>query len=139
MKILILFIILGLHGYADAKPSSKETILLSANYQTKKVIHNYILKKAETVKPRYTLTLKQKGKKDLVRVVSEHQAQSWQTQATRLIWRSEYGRKPASRSRSVCKSYVKLKSFKNKSDICHENKLVAQLSYGLLNQMKDAF
>lgn len=138
MKTMLLFFILMTQA-AHAKPATQQTVLLTADYQTKKLRHSYILKKSESKKTQYTLTLKQKGKKDLVRVVSAHQAESWKTQATRLIWRSEYVRKPASGGKRRCHSYVKLVSFKNKSAICHENKLVAQLSYGLLNQMKDAF
>lgn len=91
-------------------------------------------------KPTYTLVFKE-NKRPARRVqLSRNEAEFYTNSMNRLIWSSEYLRKPASTvSTAACKEYVRIKMQGDQTRICQENKRLTGESYGLLKQLRAKF
>lgn len=87
--------------------------------------------------PTYTLVFKENQRPAKRLTLTRHEAELYAGSMNRLIWSSEYLRKPA--STSPCREYVRIKMQNDQTKICQENKRLTGESYGLLKQLRAKF
>lgn len=131
MKKLVAVLVLTFSSQAFAKG---QQIVTDITFKKGSTLHKYTL--VNEGKKGFKLVFKANRKKPIVKSVSNRQADLIRSEATRIIWNSEY-RKPASMPR--CSDYVQIKADAEKTNVCVENFRASGMAYGLLNALGREF
>lgn len=132
MKYFFYFILLiSTLVYSDTQISIFE---LSFNQNSKD--HFYTLVSDGKINPHYKLIFKDKNKPSIEKNITNSFAKTIKNESNRILWISKYKNQ---KTKLKCTPYLTLKISKEKTTVCHENKIAISKSYGLLNSVSRVF